>query len=79
MYSSNFCTKKSTVSRAFSELLYYFITFCGVPFIYAAMFSNTMWARFTMASLEAKATCGVQMVFFAFSSGWSPGIGGSIS
>ena len=43
----------------------FYITFCGFPFSHALTFSNAICARFTIASFEANATCGVTKIFFA--------------
>lgn len=46
-----------------------YMTFCGFPSRYFFTLSNTITALFTMASFVAKATCGVNTVFFAVTSG----------
>ena len=38
----------------------FYITFCDFPFSHALTFSNTICARFTIASFVANATCGVK-------------------
>lgn len=43
----------------------FYITFCDFPFSHALTFSNTICARFTIASFVANATCGVTKIFFA--------------
>lgn len=57
----------------------YRTTFSGAPSSHAARFSKTITARFSSASFVANATCGVATRLGAEKSGWSRGMGGSVS
>jgi hypothetical protein len=50
-----------------------------MPSIQETTLSKAISALLSRASLVAKATWGVKTAFFAFSSGWSGEIGGSVS